>query len=576
MDFRSLWVGCLAAVLVALPALVRALLPEGPWRWAWMPLLGVALIGGVQSFARRTKKGRALEGSSPGTEGGAPLGLADLLLSIHRWKPSQTTSIFRRRAGLSFFFSLFGGTAGVEGVAVEGGYSVLSSIRPADARWIEFRRRTDAGLALAAGVAASFHAPWAAVLLVFESGVGGSPLPILTGALVASWLAGEILSWVPLAHIGSETMEIAPLFIKFSLKSPSLWFAMATLGAILGLVGSRVGKMGEFLDRQFDRATGGRPLARLWLGAAGLTLTFIAVPPLMSSQGVLLEQLLWGRDALGEAGVWLLGSLFVCIWLSMGLGLGGLLWPTFFVGCLSVWVLIAQLPPAWMAGLGSEEELLPILVLGGGVALWSSVLGAPFSAAILGSEIARQPALLPFFGGAALIAYAVASRLAGESELGWYQTVRRAGLRILGGGRDEAVLSRIPVKAALDRNLQIVHENDPLQLLKKKLEESVHPFLAVVDKQGLYLGLIAMDQILAADAASRTLEARELLGLSGSPRSGAVREDEPLSLLSGRFSDSACIPVVDVESRPVGLVFAHRFRSAYEGALERQSLREDR
>jgi CBS domain-containing protein len=127
----------------------------------------------------------------------------------------------------------------------------------------------------------------------------------------------------------------------------------------------------------------------------------------------------------------------------------------------------------------------------------------------------------------------------------------------------------------MDSDLIKVHEREPLDSLMNLVQKSTHPFIAVVDSGGLYLGLVSVDQVVAAAVASRSLEARDLLGRSGAPMVGAVRSDEPLRVLAGRFTESPCFPVIDVESRPVGLIFAYRFRSAYEGALERRSLQLD-
>src|SRR5262249_8746548 len=152
--------GLLAAFVVSVPRLIRGLFPQVEWT-APVFILGITALAMIAQ--------RFLIDRRPGHRGYD--GVADLFIHIHSPANPDSASRWGIRGVIPFLLTLFGGTVGPEGPAVEFAQGAAIATRSRSSRWFEQRRRTDAAMALAAGVSAAFGAPFAAVLLPIELGI---------------------------------------------------------------------------------------------------------------------------------------------------------------------------------------------------------------------------------------------------------------------------------------------------------------------------------------------------------------------------------------------------------------------
>jgi CBS domain-containing protein len=141
------------------------------------------------------------------------------------------------------------------------------------------------------------------------------------------------------------------------------------------------------------------------------------------------------------------------------------------------------------------------------------------------------------------------------------------------------------------RNFETVDERDSVRSCHEKIRSCHYPFLPVVDGHGRYKGLLTVDLIeevlFSQDSEARgsgsgdgpehaheklagLLEAKDLLYRAGIP-TAAVNFETSLADLSDRLRGNSCLPVVDSESRVVGLVFDHDVRQCYDREVARRS-----
>ena len=218
---------------------------------------------------------------------------------------------------------------------------------------------------------------------------------------------------------------------------------------------------------------------------------------------------------------------------------------------------------------GSPAHLGAASGLVGAAALFGVVFGAPITGSLLVFEMTGNfqvflPALL-----ASILAYRLSKMLNAPSLLSnWLRARGHALLE----GRSSRVLENIKVEQAMVTDYQTVFENEPLTSLHGKINDSRYPFLPVLNSRSEFVGLLTVDmieeswkkQISPASASLISLlEAKDLL-YRFRTKNATLKQNDPLSMTRGMFSELPCVPVLSEDGGIVGLLFVHNVRLAYD------------
>ncbi len=298
-----------------------------------------------------------------------------------------------------------GQSLGREGPTVQIGSNLASTL----AGWLGVSKQSRRGASAAgaaAGLAAAFNSPLAAVAFVLEEIIGDLNSRALGSVLLASVIGAFIVH----ACIGAQPAFELPPVTDPSWRAYLLMPLVAALAALIGVIFQRSSLSLRMRSRKFT-------LLPKWLHplAGGLT-TWIAGITIFAATGRLgvfalgYEDL---TDALAHGMAWrlaallLLGKLIATI-ASYGLGgCGGIFSPNLFFGgmCGSV---VAGLASHFLA-LNQSDDLL--LAIGGMSACLGAVVLAPVTAILIIFEMTHQFSVVPGLMIAGLVSQAVARSL---------------------------------------------------------------------------------------------------------------------------------------------------------------------
>jgi CIC family chloride channel protein len=551
----SILIGLLAAVLALGPQLVQKFVGPSVLPWLQSPsmLLGVAFVAVLlQRFVLNRKDGAATYD-----------GFSDLMIHIHSPATPDSPLRWTVHGIVSFLFALCGGVVGPEGAATEISHAAAMSVRARSARWFEQRRRSDASMTVSAAVAAAFRAPFAAILIPLELGIGGRTLSAVLSGL-AAFLATQFIS----RELGLDHFDVSGALEGFHFSGWASWTSPIVIGIGIGILSVGLIRLIRYSEESLEDLFQLKTWMRLLL--AGVILALIASIYRVAHQPswTMLEEVFWSKHGQAEVGLILLSSVISLVMVVAGFGTLGILWPLFAIGgilgfAFNQWV--------WNAMPGFSV----VTGFAGAAAIWGAAIGAPISASVLVFEITQnQQLLMPCL---------IAGLLAKETRYFFktpplYQLELEArGLKLI-DGRSAAVLETLSVREAMVCDHEMVHEHEPVAELHARLLKSPYAFLPVVNSQGVYLGLLTADTIQEAWEAqhpekivSKLVGAKDLLYRSGL-KVPCIRASDRLTASAGLFQNFPCVPVVADDGRVAGLLFVHSVRLAYDREVARRSL----
>jgi CIC family chloride channel protein len=544
----SILLGLVAAVVASIPPALH----EGFRGIAWsapIPVLGVAAAAMlIQHFILDRRSGyRGYDG------------LADLFVDVHTPGASDSTLRWTLRGFVSLLLSVFGGSAGSEGAAIEFSQAMATAARGRTARWFEQRRRTDAGSTLAAGFAAAFWAPFAALLLPVELGIGGRTSSVALSALTAYLASRGIASLT-----GARPYDFGGVLAGFHIDGAVQIEILAGIAIVAGALGAGLVRFIRFFQESllelFQTQTWMRTLA------GGVLLCLVTLVHTAGHQpgAVLFEHALWGQGEAQEIGLLIATQILILSAVISGFGTIGIFWPLLALGSLIGFEGFRIVSHAGPASFGIATALI------GGAALWSSVIGTPLTAAVAAYELGSNPeVILPCF---------LAGLLARQVRV-WLRTpavydkdLEARGLSLV-DGKAVRVLDALRVRDAMVSDHESVRDQAPLSELHAVMLKSRYPFLPVVNAEGVYQGLLTVDMVQEAYQAQahRLLEAKDLL-IRAKSRVTTVLASDKLTAGVGIFGTSPCVAVVNETGRVAGLLFAYSVRLAYDREVARRSL----
>jgi CIC family chloride channel protein len=450
-----------------------------------------------------------------------------------------------------------GGSAGSEGptaVLGAGFGSVLTRAFGLQPR----HRKVLVGCGAAAGIAAAFNAPFAGAFFALEEILGSfrvdafSPVVIasVAGALTVRPFLGEHpifrLAQVPESHPMATTLLYPVLGIACGIVSAL--FARAYLAA----------------PRLAARLPGPDWLRPLVGGAL--------VGAIVSASGGLLAgngHLAIPAPVLGELAWWVLllvtlGKIVATvITLSAG-GSGGVFTPTLFVGA-ALGGGVGRLFAAFVPNDLVHPQAWALVGMAGMVA---GATRAPLTAIFMVFEMTNDSAYIIPLIVVSVLSLLTARRLAPH---GLYDGWLAARGEHLAHGVDQAVMDRIPLDAALERNVPSVQCDATLEELIAAAARTRYAVIPVVDEQRGLVGLVSHHGLRNALIARRALEPLLLAEDLAEPVPHLRRHQslrDALRLMNSNGLD--VLPVVESDGEApalVGLLSRAGVLDAYERAL---------
>jgi len=471
-----------------------------------------------------------------------------------------------------------GGSAGVEGPIIQIG-AVVGSVTGQVIHLSRKHLQVLVGCGAAAGMAAIFNAPIAAVMFVMEVLLRDFSLKTFTPVIIASVVGTATAQAI---HGRNEALFTLPAAIEqYSYTLGELGF-YAVLGLLSGLVGVAFIRLLDSGEQWWGGARVPR-WARPAFGGLGLGLIGCAyfalaprlevghgMPPFYANGYPMIEALFdpafYREDGGGTITVLLFILLAKLVGTTLTLGSGGsggILAPSLFLGATLGGIFGMLLPQgvSWAPGLTPATY-----ALAGMAGVLAAVAHAPLTAFLLIFELTRDYKVILPVMLVSILAMTVSQLLFPDSI--YSVALRRRGIRH-GSRSDMMLLRRLSVSEVPLVPAVSVHPEDPAQRLIELAEQYAVSDFVVLDEQDHYLGMVVGDDLRT------TLLQREAIPLmivaelmrEGFP---GVSADQTLDRVLDRFSenDVSSLPVLDDEGGVTGLITRSRLMRRYHQAIE--------
>lgn len=377
-----------------------------------------------------------------------------------------------------------GGPFGAEGpIIVTGG--ALGSLVGQALRVTPSERKILLASGAAAGMAATFGSPLAAVvlaieLLLFEFSARAF-IPLVVAASVAGGVHAQLFGSGPLFTVPSHDfagLGQLPLF--------------AVLGLGCGLLATLIAK-GLFLVEDLYRRL---PVSETWhpvLGAAAFASLGLLVPRALGVGYDVIDDALAGRLALGTLAALAVGKLVIW-WIALASGTsGGTLAPILIVSS-TTGALIGQLAHDAVPSLGLSASAVALVTM---AATFGAAARAPFAAIVFLFELTRDyDAILPLMA-ATVLADLVARRLLRESIM--TEKLARRGLQVPNAFHVD-VLRSTRVGTVMSTPAQTLPAGLDIDEVVAQVADGGHSAYPVVDGDGRLVGIVTRGDVLRAGA----------------------------------------------------------------------------
>lgn len=553
--FRSVFVEAQVALAPALGRVGAVLLPA-----VLLPGLGGLVVGMLLS-------GVLSSGQGMGT------GIASIMEAVAlRGARLNLQRALWRVIGAMVTIGL-GGSAGPEDPSVQLGAHTGSSLGQA-MRLSDERLKTLVACGAAAGIAASFNAPFAAVFFALEV-ILGQITTAAFGVVVLSAIVSAVLTQ---AIVGPQPAFAVPEVRPGGAGEILLYLFLGAVAAVVAWIfiqafywiGDRVRGWG--IPLPIKAAAGGLLVGML---GAAVAIGFNLRPEETGIFGIgysVIEQVLQGA-ALAPGLIFaliLIKPFATAITLGSG-GQGGVIAPVLFIGALTG-VLFSQLivGPLFPGATAAPAAF----ALVGMAAVFAAALRAPITAILLLFEMTRDHRiLLP------LLFATVVSTLITER---WHEpsvytlTLLRRGIRLV-RGQDVDVLAGLSVSEAMTQEPYIVRDEVELPALEQAFYETHQHSFPVLDRSDALVGIVSLQDLERAKSYPGweklkvgNISTRDLL---------VAYPDESVGVALRRLAvrDVGMLPVVSRREpgRLLGTIRRDEILKAYKrGVLRRQDMQQ--
>jgi H+/Cl- antiporter ClcA/predicted transcriptional regulator len=438
---------------------------------AWViliPPIGGLLVGVMVYFWEPTLKGH-----------GIPEAMEAVLVG---------KSLVRMRVGilkpLATAFAIgTGGPFGAEGPIIQTG-AAFGSIFAQVTKLTPYQRRVLLASGAAAGMAATFVAPFAGILVAIELLLfefrARSFIPVAISSAVATAVAVHFRGWAPLFPTPA-----------FALKSMQELWLFALMGLIMGLIGIAMIRVLYWLEDLFDNHFPLRPRL-IWAPAFGALLLGVIgyfYPQVFGTGYDTIRDMLNDRLSTGT----LLGVSLAKFWallISLGSGTtGGVFAPSLIVGG-GIGAVYAQAWHHFFPNFVSPPAFYALVAM---AAVFGGIARAPFTSIVFLFELSRNPnALLP------LVVCCVVSdgfvRLFSAESIMTGKLIKR-GL-IVRQDYTVPVLMRARIEQVMRENFTTVSPDEDVRTVLREVTSEVTGVIPVVGKNGHLAGIIEAHDLL--------------------------------------------------------------------------------
>lgn len=425
-----------------------------------------------------------------------------------------------------------GGPFGAEGpIIVTGGSigSLIGQIFP----MTPSERKILLASGAAAGMAATFGAPLASVILAIELLLFEFSARSLIPLVVASSVAGGMHA----ALFGNSPLLTVPAHDFAGLSTLGVF---AGLGIACGLLAVVVVNGLSIVEAGFSKL----PIPHFWhpvVGALGFALVGLAVPRALGVGYDAINDVLASRIAVGTLVVLLIGKL-VCWWIALGSNTsGGTLAPILLIGG-SFGAIVGEGIARLFPGLHLSPGAVALVAM---AATFGAATRATFTAIVFAFELTHDyQAILPLMV-AAVLADLVASGLLEQSIM--TEKLARRGL-FVPRNYEPDVMASTTARSAMTAPACCVPASTSVAGARHLLATG-HRAYPLVDDDGRYSGMVTQDDVLAAD--------REVVPVSkiARPEAVAIEPGDSLLVVLESMLDNSVdhVPVVE-DGNVVGIV----------------------
>jgi len=482
-----------------------------------VPVAGGLVVGAMAKYGSDRIRGH-----------GIPEALEAILINKSRIEPKVTIL-----KPLSTAISIgSGGPFGAEGPIIMTGGS-FGSVLGQMFRLSSSERKTLLVAGAAAGMAATFNAPVAAVLLAVElllfEWKPRSLIPVGIASVTAT-----VVRWSILGNVSLFPVPQTPL------PDVTMMLSAVVVGLIAGLASTLLTYAVYASEDAFKRL----PIHWMWWPAIGGLVVGIGglIAPRALGVGYdTIDMLLVGQLAVGTVAVLLVVK--AVIWsLSLGSGTsGGVLAPLLMMGG-ALGSLESLFLPA------GTSSLLAVVSMG---AMLGGAMRSPFTGVVFTLELTRDLNAMPLLLVGAIVADFVTVFTMKRSIL--TEKVARKGVHVSQEYQVD-VLEQIRVSQVMRRDFEAIDKDAPVSALAARASSGkVAIGSPVVDSNGRMVGYLLHDDVSKAARGESSLGMT--VGEFAGPLRAVAHPDEPTRAAADRLAetDTGSLPVVDSDGRPVGL-----------------------
>jgi CIC family chloride channel protein len=503
-----------------------------------------------------------------------PHGIARILFVISRNKGEM-----RKHKTFSSFIggaltSGFGGSAGLESPIISTGSSIGSTL--ASVLGLNFKTKTLLiGCGAAAAMASIFTTPIAAVIFSME---------VLMLDLTATSIVPLLISSIGGAVTAKLLMSDEVLF-HFSLDNhfdlPDIPYYIV-LGVVAGLVSLYFNRTNYFISRLMNNIEDRRYRTGIGMLLIGL---LIFIFPVLYGEGYNFLKVIINEDP-AELTFWSffydyrynfwIFSAFLFMVLLMKVvattitiesgGIGGIFAPAVFTGGITGFLFSSINNHINMARQLNEKSF----TLVGMAAVLGGVLHAPLTAIFLAAEITNGYHLMLPLMITTTISYVTIKFF--DSHSIFHRQLAERG-HLLTHHKDKAVLTLLSVSSVIDKDFNTIGPEATLGDLVKEIAKSRRNIFPVIDQDGMFLGLVAMDDV-REDMFKPELYDRPATDYMIQPLD-SVSTSQTMEMVMKKFNETDYynLPVID-NGKYVGFVSRSNVFSAYRKTLLEVSLDE--
>ncbi len=446
-----------------------------------IPPIGGLLVGIMIHFWEPTLKGHGI----PEAMESVLFGHSRMRLRVALLKPLATA-----------FAIGTGGPFGAEGPIIQTG-AALGSLFGQAVGLTPYYRRVLLASGAAAGMAATFTAPFAGILVAIELLLfelrARSFIPVALAAAVATGVRIHFAGWAPLFP--------TPMFRLTGMNE--LWL-FALLGVLMGITGIVMIRVLSWLEDFFDELPIRSPL--IWapvIGAFILGIIGYFYPQVMGTSYDTIRDML--NDRLTTSN--LAGISFAKFWalvISLGSGTtGGVFAPSLVVGGglgASFAILFRHITPT----LVSDPAFYSLVAMG---AVFGGIARAPLTSIVFLFELSHNPnAILPLIV-CVMISDAVV-RLCSRDSIMTVKLVKR-GLIIL-QDYSVPVLMRARIDQVMRKSFNLLHADDELRKVLETFVPGEVGLIPVVEEEGSLVGIVEPHDLLRTETPDHHFTMREL------------------------------------------------------------------